>query len=176
MFKKLFSKLHIPIRFHAIFWVIYFIFNFIRWGSYFNDYWYSLKSNLIEFPLNIVITYFVIYYLIPRFILKKKYIEFFVYFILSLALLYILRTGLIYLLVTKNIWPEAIGVQKAFTFNHIVAVTIGEIYVIALVSAIKLTYEWVQEKGRNDELQKIQLQTELSLLKSQIQPHFFLIH
>jgi LytS/YehU family sensor histidine kinase len=31
----------------------------------------------------------------------------------------------------------------------------------------------VQEKGRNDELQKIQLQTELSLLKSQIQPHFF---
>jgi LytS/YehU family sensor histidine kinase len=87
--------------------------------------------------------------------------------------LYLLRTGLNYVLVTKNIWPEADGAQNAFTFNHIVAVTLGELYVIALVSAIKLTHDWIREKRKNDELQKIQLRTELDFLKSQIQPHFF---
>ncbi len=173
MFKHLFASFKISIRYHIIFWVTYFLFNFVRWGSYFNDYWYSLKSNLVEFSLNIVITYFVIYFLIPRFLLKKKYFTFLVLFFTSLGILYLIRTGLIYLLVTENIWPEADGHQEAFSFNHIVAVFIGQTYVIALASVFKLTYEWIYEKKKNEELQKIQLQTELDFLKSQIQPHFF---
>ena len=163
----------IPKRYHILFWVIYFSFNVIRWGSYFNDYWYSLKSNLVEFPLHIIIVYFNIYYLIPKFILNKKYGRFFIYLVISLALLYVIRTGLNYYLVTKNIWPEAEGVQKAFTFNHIVAVVLGEIYVIALASAIKFTIDWIAEKRKNDALKKAKLRSELNFLKTQIQPHFF---
>jgi len=173
MFKKLFSEFRIPIRYHLLFWLLYFVFNFFRFATINNDYWYSLKSNLIEFPLNIVITYFTIYYLIPRFILKKKYLQFFLLFVLSLALFYFTRTGLNYILVTENIWPEAQGNQEPFTVIHIVELVIGTIYVIALVSAIKLTYDWMNEKKRNDDLQRIQLETELNFLKSQIQPHFF---
>jgi len=56
---------------------------------------------------------------------------------------------------------------------HFVEVMIGTVYVIALVSAIKLAYDWISEKRKNDELQRIQLQTELDFLKTQIQPHFF---
>lgn len=173
MFKKFFSEFRIPIRYHLLFWLIYFIFNFFRFATINNDYWYSLKSNLIEFPLNIIITYFTIYYLIPKFILKKKYLQFFLLFTLSLALFYLIRTGLNYILVSENIWPEAQGNQEPFTVIHMVELVIGAIYVIALVSAIKLTYDWVSEKKRNDDLQRMQLETELNFLKSQIQPHFF---
>ena len=173
MFKKLFSEFRIPIRYHLLFWLLYFVFNFFRFATINNDYWYSLKSNLIEFPLNIVITYFTIYYLIPRYILKKKYLQFFLLFVFSLALFYLTRTGLNYILVTENIWPEAQGNQEPFTVIHVVELVIGAIYVIALVSAIKLTYDWVNEKKRNDDLQRMQLETELNFLKSQIQPHFF---
>lgn len=173
MFKKLFSSFKIPIRYHLLFWLIYFIFNFFRFATINNDYWYSLKSNLIEFPLNIIITYFTIYYLIPKYILKKKYVHFFLLFTLSLIIFYLTRTGLNYILVTKNIWPEAQGNQEPFTVIHVVELMIGAIYVIAFVSAIKLTYDWVNEKKRNEDLQRIQLQTELNFLKSQIQPHFF---
>ena len=173
MFKKLFSEFRIPIRYHLLFWLLYFVFNFFRFATINNDYWYSLKSNLIEFPLNIVITYFTIYYLIPKYILKKKYLQFFLLFVFSLGLFYLTRTGLNYILVTENIWPEAQGNQEPFTVIHIVELVIGAIYVIALVSAIKLTYDWVNEKKRNDDLQRMQLETELNFLKSQIQPHFF---
>ena len=173
MFKKLFSEFRIPLRFHFLFWIIYFIFNFLRFGSINNDYWYSLKSNLVEFPLNIIITYFTIYFLIPKFILKKKYLLFLLTFSGSLVLFYLVRTSLSYLLVTKDIWPEAQGNQQPFTLIHIVEVMIGTIYVIGLVSAIKLAYDWINEKRKNDELQRMQLQTELDFLKTQIQPHFF---
>ncbi len=163
----------IPIRFHITFWVVYFIINFIRYGSMNNDYWYSFKSNLIEFPLNIAITYFTIYFLIPRFILTKKYLQFALYFILSLTIFYLIRTGLTLYLVSENIWPEAEGSDKAFTFNHIIAMIIGIIYVIGFVAAIKLTNDWIYEKRRNDKLKKLQLRTELNYLRTQIQPHFF---
>tara|TARA_B110001469_G_scaffold125227_1_gene140268 strand:+ start:255 stop:1298 length:1044 start_codon:yes stop_codon:yes gene_type:complete len=163
----------IPIKYHFIFWITYFSLNIIRWGSYFNDYWYSIKSNLVEFPLHILIVYYNIYYLFPYFILKKKYYKFFVYFILSLTFLYLLRTGLNYLLVSENIWPEADGIQNAFTFNHVVAVILGEIYVIAFASSIKLIFDWIYENNRAESLQAIQLKTELQFLKAQIQPHFF---
>lgn len=163
----------IPIKFHLFFWFCYFLFNVIRWGSYFDDFWYSLKSNLVEFPLHIIIVYFNIYFLIPKFILTKKYKRYILFLLLTLILLYCIRTGLNFLLVSKNIWPEAEGTQQAFSFNHIIAVVLGELYVVALASSIKLALDWIYEKRRAEEFQKIQLSTELDLLKSQIQPHFF---
>jgi hypothetical protein len=143
MFKKLFSEFRIPVRFHILFWIVYFVFNFFRFASINKDYWYSLKSNLVEFPLNMIITYFTIYFLIPRFILKKKYLQFLLYFTASLVVFYVIRTGLNYLLVSRDLWPEAQGYQEPFTLIHIVEVMIGTIYVVALVSAIKLAYDWI---------------------------------
>ena len=151
------SSYKIPLKYHVIFWIGYFSLNFLRWGSYFNDYWYSIKSNLVEFPLHIIIVYFNIYYLFPNFILKKKYYTYFLFFVSSLLLLYFVRTGFNYLLVSKNIWPEAEGLQEAFTFNHVLAVTLGEVYVIALASAIKLLIDWVYEKNKVASLEAIQL-------------------
>lgn len=163
----------IPKKYHLLFWVSYFLFNVIRWGSYFDDYWYSLKSNFVEFPLHIFLVYVNIYYLMPKFILKKKYKRYILFLLVSLSILYVVRTGLNFLLITKNIWPEAGGAQQAFTFNHIIAVVLGELYVMALATAIKLTVDWVYERKRVEKLQKVQLRTELNFLKSQIQPHFF---
>ncbi len=152
---------------------MYFAFNVVRWGSYFNDYWYSLKSNLVEFPIHIIVVYINIYYLIPKFILRKKHWHYLASLLAMLAMVYLVRTGLNYLLVTKDIWPEA-DTQSAFlTFNHVAAVVLGELYVIAFVTAIKLIVDWSIEKKRNEELAALQLSTELKFLKTQIQPHFF---
>ena len=163
----------ISTKYHIFFWMGYFTFNVIRWGSYFDDYWYSLKSNLVEFPLHMLIVYLNIYVLLPKFILKKRYKKYIVLLLLALGALYIIRTGLNYILVSENIWPEAESTQQAFTFNHIIAVVLGELYVLALATVIKLTVDWVYERKRFENLQELQLETELEFLKTQIQPHFF---
>jgi len=166
-------KLSIPFKYHVIFWLAYFSFNVVRWGSYFHDYWYSIKSNLVEFPIHIIVVYINVYYLIPKLILKKKNIAYILSLILVLILVYLTRTGLNYLLVTKEIWPEAEQAGKFLEANHIVAVVLGEFYVIGFVTAIKLLVDWTIEIRKNHELTKLQLSTELQLLRSQIQPHFF---
>lgn len=171
-FKNIISNT-IPYRYHIIFWVIYFVFNVVRWGSYFNDFLYSFKSNLVEFPIHILAVYINIYYLIPKFILRKKYWSYIGYVILILVLVYLVRTGLNYLLVTKEIWPEAEDSSRFLKFNHVVAVILGELYVIGFVTAIKLVVDWSIEKRMNEDLAKLQLNTELKYLKAQIEPHFF---
>ncbi|MGJ5641710.1 histidine kinase [Formosa sp. S-31] len=156
-----------------MFWLGYFLFNVLRWGSYFNDYWYSVKSNLVEFPIHIIVVYINVYYLIPRLVLRKRYVQYLLALISMLALVYLVRTGLNYVLVTKDIWPEAENAGKFLELNHIIAVVLGELYVIGFVSAIKLLIDWSIEKHRNEELAKLQLSTELKYLRTQIQPHFF---
>ena len=145
----------------------------MRWGSYFDNYWYSLKSNLVEFPIHIVIVYINVYYLIPKFILRKKYKHYILSLVVLLILVYLIRTGLNYLLVTKDIWPEATDPVKFMELNHIIAVILGELYVIGFVTAIKLVVDWSIEKQKNEDLAKLQMSTELKYLRTQIKPHFF---
>ncbi|WP_242203802.1 sensor histidine kinase [Aestuariivivens insulae] len=162
----------IPIRYHVIFWLGYFTFNVIRWGSYFNDFLYSIKSNLVEFPIHIIVVYFNVYYLIPNLFLKKKYLKYVSSIFIILVLVYTVRTNLIYL-ITGTISPELGRPVSFFDFNHFIVVALGELYVITFVTAIKVLVDWSIEKKRNEELSELQLSTELKFLRTQVQPHFF---
>lgn len=93
--------------------------------------------------------------------------------IFTLIMVYVIRTGLNYYLVTKDVFPESEFPSSPFDIDHIVAVIFGEIYVISFVTAIKFVVEWFMEKKKNEELAKLQLNTELKYLRTQIQPHFF---
>jgi len=93
--------------------------------------------------------------------------------ILVLGLVYVGRTELNILLVTQVIWPESEFPTHFFDIDHILQVTLGEIYVISFVTAIKFVAEWFIEKKKNEELAELQLNTELKYLRTQIQPHFF---
>ena len=167
------SRNTIPAKYHILFWLSYFTLNVIRWGSYFDDYTYSIKSNIVEFSLHIIIVYGNIFYLIPKLILRKRYKTYIACMLVILAMVFFIRTGLNLRFVTTEIYPEAYYPGKFFKFNYILEVIIGEIYVISFVTSIKLLYDWFIEKKRNQDLAKLQLSTELKFLRSQIQPHFF---
>ncbi|WP_296355688.1 sensor histidine kinase [Winogradskyella sp.] len=109
----------------------------------------------------------------PKYILNKKYIKYIIYFLISIGIFYVVRTELIYLFINENVWPESDKPQKAYSFNHILVVFLIGVYDVALVTAIKLTAEWILERKRSEQLRETQLRTELNFLKSQIQPHFF---
>lgn len=167
-------KTTIPLRYHVIFWLCYFTFNVIRWGSYNNDFIYSLKSNLVEFPIHIVLVYLNIYYLIPRFILKGKYVAFVLSLLAALVLAYFLRLSLNLIFVSDEIWISMYSTMpNQSMFNHFMSEFIGQIYVIAFATAIKIIVEWSIEKKRNEKLSQLQLSTELKFLRTQVQPHFF---
>lgn len=90
-----------------------------------------------------------------------------------LVMVYVIRTGLNFVLVTEEIFPESELPSNFFDINYIIAVILGELYVISFVTSIKFVAEWFIEKKKNENLAKLQLSTELKYLRTQIQPHFF---
>lgn len=165
---------HKIVLYHILFWVVYFSFNSIRWGHYFGDYAYSLKSNLVEFPIHIILVYFNLYWLVPWLLAKKKYAYYVLSLFLAILTLSLIKIVLTYILVTTNIWPESAKEEtELFGISYIITVFIGELYIVGLTAAIKLTIDYVRERDAQREMEKNSLETELAYLKSQIQPHFF---
>ncbi|UMB61960.1 sensor histidine kinase [Lutibacter sp. A80] len=163
----------ISLRHHIIFWSLYFIFNTFRWGSYFDDYLYSLKTNLIGFPIHMTLSYLNVYVFMPNFIFKKKYLTYIILLVLSLFTMLLVKFNLTYYLVSENVWPEGTEVISKLTLNYSIDMMIGELYVITFVTAIKITMDWLKEHKRVTDLEKTQLETELLFLRTQISPHFF---
>ncbi len=85
----------------------------------------------------------------------------------------LMKFNLTYFLVSKNVWPEGPEIINKLTLNYSIDMMIGELYVITFVTAIKVTMDWLSEHKRLTDLEKLQLETELLFLRTQISPHFF---
>jgi two-component system, LytTR family, sensor histidine kinase AlgZ len=163
----------IPLHYHIIFWLIYFVFNTFRWGSYFNDYFYSFKTNLLGFPIHMTLCYLNILVLMPNLIYKKRYVLYIFLLLLALFSMVLIKFNLTYFFISHNVWPEGPEHIEKLSLNYTIDMMIGELYVIAFVTAIKITLDFIKEHKRVTDLEKSNLETELLFLKSQISPHFF---
>lgn len=159
---------------HVVFWVAYFIFNVLRWTGLNDDLDGALKTNLIEFPLHIAITYFNLYYLMPKYIYTQKYVRYGFFLALSLLVILLVKYEVTYLILSNGYWPNVvIDVLDGLTFKYALETVIGEFYVVSFVTALKITLDWMRENDKIHMLEKEQLTTELKFLRSQVSPHFF---
>lgn len=162
----------ITLKHHIIFWLIYFSITVIRWGGIHQDYLYSLKTTSMGFPIHMILVYLNIYVLMPNFAFKKKYLSYIVLIFSAIFIMVLIKFNLTYYLISTNVWPEGHSIDS-ITFNYVFDMMIGELYVITFVTAIKITLDWLEEHKRLTDLEKLQLETELMFLKTQISPHFF---
>jgi len=167
------NNYNITLRHHVIFWSMYFLFTTFRWGSYFNDYLYSFKTTILGFVIHMTLSYFNIYFLMPKFIYKRKYFLYILLVVASLFVMLLVKFYLTYFLVSSNVWPEGPEVTNKLTLNYAIEMMLGELYVMAFVAAIKVTLDWLREHKKLIDVEKLQLETELRFLRTQISPHFF---
>jgi LytS/YehU family sensor histidine kinase len=69
--------------------------------------------------------------------------------------------------------PEYAGITSKIDLTYAINVILGEIYVIAFVTAIKLAIDWIKQREYLARTNEILLESELKYLRSQVQPHFF---
>ena len=165
----------IPI--HFAFWVLVWFF-FVYFFSYNSDNaayitWFS--SFLL--PVTMVVTYVVNYYLIPNFLLQKKYKTFLIYSVYTLIFsTYLIMLSLVgcFLFLTSLNMNDMPPMSRNYVFVLIL------VYLIVLVvSFINLLNNNFQTIAKNKDLENKILLTqirikdqELQYLKKQIHPHF----
>ncbi len=160
------------IGFHCIFWFI-----FSLWATFITHWthnlinsedtiWDSLLYSLMRIPLIAIGTYVLIYWLLPRYVLKeKKYVQFVILIIITIIAIFILDRFLVSL-TTPN--------EEYQFFNQ--TATVRNFYLLisamGLASIIRLFGIYLSQEKHRFTLMEDSLKSQLSFLKAQMNPHF----
>ncbi len=153
---------------HILFWLFIFTFYTV---PYLISVGFVLEAfiNLIYIPIDIVGVYIVIEYLIPTFVFRKRQVHF---FILGTAVIVVLNI-LISQFIKYNIQP-ALGfwiMRKPFYYEMFMAL-LNNFMIIGTATAMKLFSYSYNIQLTKSELERKTVQSELGILRSQVNPHF----
>ena len=157
---------------HIMFWVTYVsAFAFLISVNSRLEFLNVALKTFYFLPLDIIATYVTLYFLIPQFLIKRKYGSFISLFII-LAFLGVLGYQTIaYFIYLPIYFPEALERFSFFQFD-IWYYLISNMSVVVVAASIKLIKLWTYERQAKSELETQKIKSELMLLKSQINPHF----
>ena len=125
----------------------------------------EIEPDQVVFFLNYVAGVLVInYVLLPRFFYTKKYLSFFIGTVLVIAVVLIIEE----LVLEKIYFPDTRGSD----FQNIFYLLIDVLPVLAILSGFKFAWDAIVKQREVDQLKELMEQSELSFLKSQINPHF----
>ena len=168
---------------HVSFWVFWwlfmgFLYSFVPvarnvGGS---QLFLSMLDALIYMPPHMFLTYSLIYFIIPQYLVKGKYIAA-ACLVLAAFLITALFSNLIYFnlltRVNKLFFPGAINFKPESSFGLMLLAGLrGGITVGGIGAAIKLMKYFYFKEQQNLQLQKENAEAQLQMLKAQIHPHF----
>jgi sensor histidine kinase YesM len=148
---------------HILFWIIIVI--YFAWGFGLNNK--PLRSFInagFYLPGHFVMVYSLFYVLVPRYLLTKKFLSFFIglFIVLSICILYTIFAQLS-LDDSKNFRGMTLSIGKnVLPFLHVGGIALS----------IKMLLNWYQQKQQTIEAEKQKTAAELQLLKAQLHPHF----
>lgn len=172
---------------HLLFWSTWAIFFAFLYSfapiNTFGSYWANLPASLLDSVVYLMahmfLSYALMYYVIPNYLIKQRYwltavwviLVFFMAALLSVFLSFTIipsiRTHLVF--VYKGGSPRSI--PNSF-FYALMAGLRGAITVGGIAASIKLMKYWYVKEQRNLQLQKENTESQLQLLKAQVHPHF----
>ncbi|WP_320112118.1 histidine kinase [Draconibacterium orientale] len=153
---------------HILFWIFIFTFYTV---PYLLSYGFVIEAfiNIIYIPIDIIGVYIVIEYLIPRFVFKKRRFEI---FILGTAVIIALNIA-ISQFIKLNIQP-LLGfwvVRRPFS-SEMFSALLNNFMIIGTATAFKLFSYSYKFQLTQSELERKTVQSELGILRSQVNPHF----
>lgn len=162
---------------HSLFWILVLIFFSYFLGTPNDDVLYTGSFSAFLLPVTMATTYTMIYYLIPHFLLQKKYLLFGLYSIYTLVLSAFAITisifyGLVFLMDMNFSGIPPVGRSLLFTVVLVYLVVL----VVSAFILLKQNYASLAEnKALENKILEAQLklkEQELHYLKMQVHPHF----
>ena len=159
------------IGWHLIFWAILLLYEWLPNGSFYDNYDGFFYFACVNIPIVAAATYFTIFITVERFLLHKKMWQ----FALSLALSLIVFGSLRRVINHTFMYPVLFPNKDLKPLWYLPRLTIDAVYVHLLAglgAIIFVIRKWMEQQRLNETLMKEKVAAELSLLRSQVQPHF----
>ncbi|MTK52275.1 histidine kinase [Paludibacter sp.] len=158
--------------FHIAYWVGVVTFFTLLWGTRYSNYWVCFYNELVFLPIKLGMTYFSLYYIIPKLLFRGEYFRTGVASLLTMVGGGVLQRTLVYFSVIPLLGVSDMHVglfDPTEILNHIINAT----SVMIIPVAIKLYKSSLEKENRILFLSQEKTMAELQFLRSQIQPHFF---
>lgn len=154
---------------HVLYWSAWLMFYAILNGTFNNDgilFWIGveLQIMLIKLPF----TYFVIYYLVPNWLVTKKYTTFAVLFFGSS----LIAGTVVWILYYFYLFPASPEARAGFLSVKILYKAVDLVYISALPAVLKLLQRSIQQEKLTLQIAQQRTDAELKLLRNQLHPHF----
>lgn len=157
-------------RWYDVFiWIPYIIFwSILNANGAEGHYINSLINATIIIFFHALVSYFNIFVLFPKFLQKRKFIQYKLSIFMSIILICFPLAIVFYSIDTVGTVSKSEIWSVDFFFYNAVSAT----YTVFLTLALFLFKKWYQKEIDNKELEQVNTETELKYLKSQINPHF----
>ncbi len=159
------------IGWHVLFWMCYIAIYTGIYGYFEDDYGAEFFWAMAYLPIKIAATYFTMYFIIPRYFLKKKYVAATLMTVLIILLAGFIQRFLDYY-VFYPIYAYEFMAGSPFNIPKSIKNVLSIYPAVALGAFIKITKHFYSEESKSKELQQQKLEAELNFLKGQIHPHF----
>lgn len=149
--------------FHAAFWVVYWVLSSLQdvvFSSHFKE-----NFNLPIVLGSIHIVYFNYFYWIPRNLIRRKRYGFYVISILTI----IVANAWLVTVVLRNFFSDS---QYYSSWEGTFTLSVDTLVLVSFTTAVKFIIQWQERNRYAARLERKNLESELEMLKSQINPHF----
>jgi sensor histidine kinase YesM len=157
---------------HIIAWSVYILFYATLWREPGDNLGEAFVKQLWLLPPKLFLVYITVLVLIPRLFLRRRYVVFFI----AIAAASLLG-GLVNQVMVHFVIPAGVGVIHPHEAFWDISRMSKRLTYINSTLFFALTAEgirmWYEQKEANARLVKEKIAAELSLLRSQLQPHFF---
>jgi len=156
---------------HIIFWAVFLLLWSVHDLNYHKDILANLETNLFAFIPYAILVYFNLYFLMPKFLLKKRITNYVSLLVLSITIITFIASY--YLSFYFRYINTYLPTSEFFeSIPGKIAIVTEVILSLGLSMTLFLTDEWYRKDQSVKEIEQKQLETELSLLKNQMNPHF----
>lgn len=158
---------------HSIFWISLFLFNAGYIVFIGEDRVVALYNLAFRIPFVLLCCYLNLYFLMPQFYEKGRLLVYIALLAAAIFGLNAINLALLGAFVETPICPTTFEADATFNISNYVYKSFYLFSIVALTSGIKLSKQELRERQHAEEIKREKLETELNLLKSQINPHFF---
>jgi two-component system LytT family sensor kinase len=164
-------KLTREVVFNAVFWLLYFLYQWLGLASLYGDYHNYFINACMALPVAFLFSWLAVHILIKKRLAETSQVIYWVYLVLFSLFLLMVRRYINYYILYPTYFPQAQH-MPLLSFGKMLVEIVNLYTITGLYALYYFIRSWYEERFLLHQLVQQKTTAELDLLKAQVQPHF----
>lgn len=164
-------KLPRDVAFNTVFWLLYFLYQWLGLASLYGNYHDYFINACMALPVAFIFSWLAVHFLIKKRLVETGKAVYWVYLVLCSLFLLVVRQSINYYVLYPRYFPQ-VQHLPLLSFGKMLVDAVNLYTIAGLYALYYFIRFWYEERLRVHQLVQQKTTAELDLLKAQVQPHF----